>query len=599
MQIDEIKLKNFGGISDLTVKPKKVNLLIGKNGAGKSTFLKAVKFGVVGGSMREDIIKEGENAASVSVVLDGHNVVKTKNRGGPSKFKLDGKTTSQKSITEMFFKDYGITDETMKFLSSSEVFENSSSSDFTEFLLSSGFIPLNLDINKFIDVAKKSGTMTPEVEEYIRNRFPAFPTEFDLSYIDTVDEGLEAEMKSLKNVMQNLKIKFESIAENPVIRNTKVIQKELDELNVQIGSIEANESIRKKVETFVKRIEDIQKEIDTMDSVKRPDPSILSDLQDNRAKTVKSIAQSETLINTFMSNNKVLKEQLTRLKDNKCPLSDKIVCSSDKSSVMENIENQIEENDIQINVLGDVKTEDSAKITDIDSKMAEYKKQEDVYNRYINLLNEQKRLKTAVDDIPEKSEVDLSKLYTKRDSLRVELNLASKQAERKDAIEEYEEKEKKLEFIKTCEVITSKTGKVKEQILTILLSALTGELNDLADKIGLDYKLAIDIDAKGNACIKCETPRGRQDYGSMSTGEKLMIQFLVMTEINQLSGFKLLVIDNIDKLDGNNFVKLMNFLETNPVVDTLYDHIFVATVDHNEFVDKAATLANVNVVKFA
>jgi putative ATP-dependent endonuclease of OLD family len=44
MKIEEIKIKNYRSLHDVTIRPRDILALVGKNNTGKSNILKALKF---------------------------------------------------------------------------------------------------------------------------------------------------------------------------------------------------------------------------------------------------------------------------------------------------------------------------------------------------------------------------------------------------------------------------------------------------------------------------------------------------------------------------------------------------------------------------
>ena len=67
----------------------------------------------------------------------------------------------------------------------------------------------------------------------------------------------------------------------------------------------------------------------------------------------------------------------------------------------------------------------------------------------------------------------------------------------------------------------------------------------------------------------------------MSSGEQAYALFLVMDALNALSGYGILVLDDLDKLDENALDALLSLLEK-PGVMNNYDHVLMAMVNHED-----------------
>jgi hypothetical protein len=77
MQIVSLKIKNFMSISDVEIKPGKINQICGANSNGKTTVLKALEFNIKGSS-DGSLVKFGNDQAEVLVELSDGTEIKRK-----------------------------------------------------------------------------------------------------------------------------------------------------------------------------------------------------------------------------------------------------------------------------------------------------------------------------------------------------------------------------------------------------------------------------------------------------------------------------------------------------------------------------------------
>ena len=54
---------------------------------------------------------------------------------------------------------------------------------------------------------------------------------------------------------------------------------------------------------------------------------------------------------------------------------------------------------------------------------------------------------------------------------------------------------------------------------------------------------------------------------------------IMLDMLNQLTGFGILVLDDLDNLDAQAFGKVMKALKDSEMMDR-YDHVFISMVDH-------------------
>lgn len=594
MEFKKIIVNNFGGISSLETDPTAVNVLIGPNGAGKSSFLKAIKYGLIGNQTRSQLLKDGCAAGNVELQIDDYVITKEITDTGNTVF-LNGKRTTQKSIVEILQDEYGASKDAMKFLTSSEVFEKATGSEFTEFLLQSGIVPLKIDVNKFLDVCREEGPVSPQIEDEIRRMFPSAPEEFDLTIIGDKGDEISGLIKAQKKEITRLEgivSQIEAIAPGSV-RDTEAIKKDYEKVVAEEANINSYRDIVSKAESITDQIKKLEAEY-AANTASRPNPTLKPQKELELTRLNENIKKDVGLISSFESNNKILGDQLKRLDESKCPLSDKLICTADKSSVKAELSEQIDSNQIQIDLL----KMDLEAAEDNYSKCKTAIAQLDAAEkRYADKLNIQKQinsLKAALPKIPAKITVS-GDIGERKRILNEELQFSSKYHQVLKEKENLEEQKKKLELLEKLEVLCSKKGTVKAKILKMLLGTLVSSINDMAAKICPSLSLGLVIDKNGNVLIQCSTPSGTQDYGDLSTGEKLLVQFLVMAQINLLSGFKILILDNLDKLDASNFKRLLEFL-LQPAVRKYFDHVFVATVDHEDFKNVLSAMPAVNTI---
>lgn len=75
MELVKLQIKNFLSISDVELKPGKVNQIVGKNNQGKSSIVKALEAGLKG-STNGSLVKRGEDAAEIIIEFDNSLAVR-------------------------------------------------------------------------------------------------------------------------------------------------------------------------------------------------------------------------------------------------------------------------------------------------------------------------------------------------------------------------------------------------------------------------------------------------------------------------------------------------------------------------------------------
>ena len=66
---------------------------------------------------------------------------------------------------------------------------------------------------------------------------------------------------------------------------------------------------------------------------------------------------------------------------------------------------------------------------------------------------------------------------------------------------------------------------------------------------------------------------------NLSSGEKMLLAFLLMDMVSSISGTRILVFDNLEQFDEGTIENLLNMLEQDKIKER-YDHIFLSVVEH-------------------
>ena len=86
MKTTKIKIKNLFGITEQELDGQSIEIT-GTNGAGKTSVIDAIKYGLTNNSDREYIIKKGENEGEIIIETDSGLYINRKKRSQQADFK--------------------------------------------------------------------------------------------------------------------------------------------------------------------------------------------------------------------------------------------------------------------------------------------------------------------------------------------------------------------------------------------------------------------------------------------------------------------------------------------------------------------------------
>lgn len=601
MKISSIEITNFKGIDNLLIQPKHLNIYLGKNGTGKTAILSAISFCLTG-QMNKLWIKSKKEAASTKIVFEDNSCIeRKKNTDGTTYVKVNGKRTSQKSLNQFLNEKLGTNEETMLTLCGVDYLDSLSKQELTKTLLS--ILPLKANREKILEFAQTvqknalKRNLTKEEEAYLLSALEGYP---DILTLEHIDEAYKKEMNTRKELRAQEKIlaakQSLTISELPK-ESKEELQEELERVMKEELKFEEYNTKQKEYEktleaiAFAKQKEKELKElIESLKNISAPDPKVLEILEEEKQKFRNSIRQVSEIMATNQANLKFLERTLISLNKPVCPLSNKLICKTDKSGLKAEIEVLIQKNNETIN----------KQIEHIKRCEEQIKKREEKIKKYHegSLLftkkeGYEKQLKALI--IPQKpkkpEKVDNIEIKKKKEEIKKKLNSIAEA----DISKKYQMQHKEIKAnLKLSEfavsMLESKHG-IPSLILQICLTNLEGLCNAKAKelnenlKIKIIYEDSIQIlaDFKGDGYLSTEV---------LSTAEKLILIFLIMCIFNQVTGAKYIIIDNIDKLDAENAKNFLSLLDK----DTSYDHIFLAGVSHSDTVELLHNYQNVMIL---
>ena len=579
MRFEKIEIENFNGKDYTLSSPEKIITLINKNGYGKTSILRAILWGLTG----EKVDAED---ATVRITLDPSFRIERERKSGKNICKLNGNKVTEKALNAAIEDKIGIKIDNVKLASSEAVLESKKPEELLKALI--GFVKEKLTVEKVITHLTSSD---PKVIEKVREIFPKAPMTFGLDqmediYKDLVDERKlkSAQLKSKKEYGKALQAKCRK-----PLRSLETVEAEL--LEVQMAEKNASD-VMKYMKEWEKA--EAQKAATDAEMKKLKDESLKSSkfkghtaaeqkLQtDQREQAEKKKLQLTSQKATILNNIDIFERTLKSLDQPVCPISKKLICTTDKTEIKGELERSVAENkkiikdiDAQIKTCDD--TLEAYKIW-----KADFDKDLETYQNYTRLVERLKTLKEHPVTVPEKPKsVDISTVATKKRELIAEKQNCEQYAEMMKLAAEVTKESEDVEVLNYLTSALKDKGEVKEAIIKGYLAIFQNVINDRAKSFHPGYEVVLTVD--GGLKIALKTPYNTKPFDSatLSSGERLLVRFLLLDMLNQLTGTNLMFIDNVESLD-EDALKSLKALITTPEFNDQYDHIFIAGVNHED-----------------
>lgn len=591
MKIQSLELINFRNHTKTFMTFGKVNYITGVNNSGKSTIKGAIQYALTGetewvsSKQSKDLIMHGKEEASVEVGIDRLGLVKRIiNNAGVTVMLNDNKLPARELEKEIY-EDLKLTPEVIDCVINSSKFLDMKPSEQKDFLFKlTGAV---LGPEQIIDY------MNEPSEEAKEKVLKVVSPKVTIEMLDGVYKAFYDERRYKKKEKERLEKGLELMGEVPPVVDEMELLKleklleaattEREELMRKAAVI--NEQIKQK-KWLEESLKEVEKKIKTLDE-KLDKSIVISDTEEALFGCVtemnsleKEIEACRATYNSLNGENKSLKAMLPRLSTTRCPLSERLVCKTDKSSLIKELEAQIEANEKEIANLKDKESSLQKQYNALKEKKENLEQQIDLYAKMEELQKNKEKIVKILSSIKIEDESKLNKEVEKCDKKIRELD-ARRQTynERVKVRKEYEnlkrEFDKVSKEVELYEYLVSEFSPkgVKQRILKKIIDPIQDHCNKILSILtGSAYSLRFSFDENFDILIKNRS--GEVSYRMLSNSEKLRLAIVLQDAINNLTNAGVLFVDNTEILDETNFDLFKQLISK---IKDNYESIFVIT----------------------
>ena len=588
MKIEKVIITNFKSISLKIVdfEKDKISALVGFNGTGKSSFLEAIRYGLTG-VLPLNPIMDKKDFASVEIVADDgtffSRTVYRENK--PGKVTLNGKTTPAKNLNAWISEKFGFDTDVLKIATSADVLAAMKSDELGNFLLQ--YIPEKLSTTKIFGYLTSP---TPEMQEEVLLALP--DTDFEITDLENVYAAFMENRKNQKKELEFIKAKYDKLPTVEPSRSLDVIQAAYEDIcakeGAEKGTIEAvrlYESILEKRKVAQTNLDALQKRFDGI-LASRPNPLIKQDLENKMADARNQISKAQSTIEIMNKTINTLNETLARLSTDFCPLSELIVCTTDKTHAKNEILLAIQSNEEGVKIQNEIIAEKKAALFSFESSLKEYNDNESMYKEKCFIGEQIERTKKTIPEIPSKPTTIASSVdFTKEKAILKEELKYAKDWEDRIALEKViERKTKNVATLDSlCKSFAPK-GEVMTRILQSYITLFEEEINKTAIATRKDMKVKFVSENGIKYYVKMKSDKDFRYYEELSKGEKILSIFLLLDLVSALCGTRILLLDDLNHLDALALEDIFSII-TNPSFMEEYDHVIISAVNSQDVIN--------------
>ena len=577
MKIKKIEVANFRGIKEFhNTLDGTVTVLSARNGAGKTSLLSAFKALIVGRLGDADIAK-GESSVKVSMEIeDGTVISMEKSMGKPVVNRINGKRTTRASVVPVILNAFGASEEAMKALT--DVYSLENSENISKVIMS--LLPLQVSLEKFYEFSK----------ELLKRDISAEERGFIEKFIEDKDEAMNFDsiasthrkVYDARTGVNRLVKEYKAKTAVPVPQAGGETQESLNKELLDIATREAafkqnardienyNRQVAYRNSIIQKRTE-LEAQLASMPAA-QPVPN-LADLKKNLEVMQTAESKLRNRIYQYTARIDEKSRVLARIREGVCPIT-RGRCGADMSSAVDVCNKQIANDTAS-------RDADNKRLEQVLHKKNEIQAAiEQTHNAVV--LNERRRgVESAfvATVVPEEPVSPTPAVAEDFDSLRKgvmeKLNAISSYntyIQNRDALEKANREAACAE--------TAVTLFAPEGVRSVVLQKVLKPLEVLANKKGklLRSDFEISFEVENGLTVFCTFDGKKLRVDELSSGEKLFVSTLLCYVINEIKDTNILVIDDAERLDKENF---RNFIKMF-IEDGNIDNIIVACAEHKE-----------------
>lgn len=548
IKFEKIRFKNFlsfgNNPTELILDRKSNTLIVGKNGAGKTTALISIVFALFGKPLKK---------VNKSAIVNSIN--------------------KKDCLVELFFKKNndsyiikrGINPNIFEIWKNNELLNQSSTTIDYQKILEEEI--LQSSYKTFIQTVIIQSKFIPFMELNIPERRELIEDIFNVNYFSNMNIILKNKIKNNKDEITDIKYKIEN--------NNNLLIKEKENLeNIKNNNNLLIQKYQNDIENSNEKIKNLDIQITkTHDNILKL--KTLNKNIDTENVNIKKINQLYTELKLKTHN---IEKELNFFQTNdNCPVCSQNIENSFKNIKIEKYKNELNELNTKIEKLNNKKNDIEKTINDkneYNNKLNEkIKILNDQYNN--NLINK-KSLQDYIYKL-EKNIIELNKLNNNTDEKEKNINDLEENVKKLEKRYDYLNDEQK--YLDTIAIMLKDNG-IKSYIIKSFLPKINQLISKYMDIFG--FNCSFELNEQFEETIKARYCQ-KYSYGNFSEGEKLRINLSILFMFRELadlrSSFKTNILffdealdSSLDEEGVNGFLQIINTLEKDKDVFVISHH---------------------------
>ena len=576
MKIKKIEIENFKGIEKVEIDSSfGINAFIGPNGSGKTSIIQALEFVFGNKNISKKFIRKGEEKAIVTVQTDAHTYTKILS-SSKNVAKIDNSTVTLTQFQNELEEESGVSVSDFQTLSTSQFFNEMNSQNLAKFLSEKSPIKLDFDTLASLLPLTVSEDALMILQDNLGLEFT--PEELNKCY-----SSFFADRKEKKRRLKEAGKLEEVLKPFYSPEDVKKIEKDIMDKEVKAKAydekVKAYQSAKKIYDTALSNQARLKQQMQEAKVIK-PDNTVVSDLENQVQIARQTISDSESQMATIKANVSMYQKTLDNLGTNVCPISAKLICSTDKTSLKEELTELVARNKAAARTEWTRMEQAKKTVEENTQKLKSISDQIVKYNQYIALKKQFEAY--TIPKMPEppiKEEVDMDLIAMQKEDLLSKKRCLNQYEAFLRQKEEYKKMNDEVNVYEELVEITNPKGDVIQAVLSKFFKNINSNLVYMTKELKSDFEVKF-IPQNGVKCL-CSKDGITREYSDLSNGEKAIVTIIVISALNLDIHSPFLFVDNLNELDLKSISNVVEML----LCQTIYSNVFLASIDYENICD--------------
>lgn len=591
--IKEMTLLGYKGQSsrvDYTLD--KYTFVMGANAAGKSTFIDGLRTAMLGIVPENAVHAGSKDAVSLVKMDDGTEIKTVASDDAATVHYLNGKKFTKKDVAAKRSGYLNLPPEIAEiFYREGQYCLDLKPEEFSKLIGSILPAMTTADLTQALN-------LTPEEEALFKSIYSG--TNVDFEDIAKIYKDLSEKLRVLNRDIASAEQTATILCKGNTGRPLDLLKKKREGLLTQLKTFRDAEELQREYEAknaaYVKHMTEI-KELQAK-LANKPESVAPGEIENAIAtlnRVNQKLKEEAELFAVLKTNIETSRKILDELASSVCPISQKLVCTTDKSSVRADLEKTIADNQRMIDIhKGRVLSAESVrKATEEQiTSLREKERRQQEYLRLEETLAVLKANMPPVPCMPTAAATDSSAISKELDQLNEEIANAGNAEQSRRLMDSIKVKKTEQAVVEKLRKMLAPKGEAYNIILDRVCGSLNQEMNATAMDLGSQREYEFRVEDGMTLYGKKAGAQNMIPVRNMSTGERFLAHMTLTALINKIVGLNFVILDNLDCLDQENLQHVLDFV-TSPAYEKRFENVVLAGVNHID------TLNAVNKIKAA